>query len=220
MNHPSELALERHLQDPQRSDAASHIAGCGACRARVQQMEEEGEKFRRFVYPATLENVVKPRRVSLRLAWLLAPAAGLAAVLLVARTGPSSDYIGSKGAPLELTAYLSSRALSEGETVPADAALRFRVRSARECPLLVFSVDGRGEVSRLYSQDVKGDVTLPGGVRLDGRAGPERFFAVCGASYENVVKAARSLDPDRLRHAAALPDVSSPQSSILLEKKP
>src|SRR5436190_1121024 len=101
MNHPSDLKLERHLVDPERSAIAPHLGGCERCRERLSQMRQQGEDFRRFVYPATLDAVTRPRFRSLRALWLLAPAAGLATVLLIARQGPTSDYVGSKGGQLD-----------------------------------------------------------------------------------------------------------------------
>ena len=105
MNHPSDLKLELHLLDPERSPVAAHLGECERCRERVSEMRRQGDDFRRFVYPATLDGLLKPRWRPLRSLWLLAPAAGLAAVLLIARPGPTSDYVGTKGGPLSLTAY-------------------------------------------------------------------------------------------------------------------
>ena len=222
MSHPSDLKLERHLFDKGRSPVAEHVAGCDRCRARVLEMEKQGEDFRRFVYPATLENVFRRRWTPLRSLWLFAPAAGLAAVLLIARTGPTFDHIGSKGGALTLTAYVAlpagAKVVADGETVPASASLRFRVRSAQPCPLTLLSVDAAGQVSKLYAQEVSGDVALPGGIRLDGRAGPERFFAVCSPGYDVVEQAARRIGPS-VRQKNALPDVRGPQASLLIEKK-
>ena len=224
MNHPSELKLERHLLDPERSPIKAHLLECERCRGRVAEMEKQGEDFRRFVYPATLEKVTKPRWTLGRSVWLLLPAAGLATVLLVARTGPTSDYIGSKGVPLAMTAYAAlpsgAKVLADGDAVPASASLRFRVRAAQPCRLSVLSVDSTGQVSKLYAQEVRGDVALPGGVRLDGKGGPERFFAVCGSGgYDAVEQAARRLGSD-VRQKRARPGVQGPQTSRLLEKKP
>ena len=219
MNHPSELKLERHLLDPARSPVRDHVDGCGQCQARLSEMEKQGEDFRRFVYPATLEKVTRRRSwmPSLRALWVLAPAAGLAVVLILARPGPSDDYIGSKGEPLQLTAYA---ALSSGaKTVPATASVRFRVRAKKPCVLSLLSVDASGQVSKLYAQEVRGDVALPGGVRLDGKAGPERFFAVCGPGYDTVEQAARRVG-ENVRQIHALSGVEGPQTSLLIEKKP
>jgi hypothetical protein len=226
MTHPSELKLERHLLDPARSPIAAHLEGCDRCRDRVAQMRQEGEDFRRFVYPATLDALQAPRFPAfraLRNLWLLAPAAGLAAMLLLVRAGPVNDYIGTKGGPLELTAYAAmtsgAKPLADGDTVSATASLRFRVRSPKTCALSLFSVDQGGQVSRLYTQQVKGDVVLPGGVRLDGKAGLERFFAVCGPDYVTLERAARNLG-DGLREKSTLPGVRAPQASLLIEKTP
>src|SRR3954452_2658932 len=177
MNHPSELKLERHLLDPSRSPVQDHVASCGNCQARLAQMEKQGEDFRRFVYPATLDKVTRPRFQfnALRALWLAAPAAGLAAVLLMARTGPASDgptatYTGTKGAPVQLTIYAAlpsgARLVDDGEALPASASLRFRVHAIEPCDLSLLSVDGAGQVSKLYTQKVQGDLTLPGGLRL------------------------------------------------------
>jgi anti-sigma factor RsiW len=224
MNHPSELKLERHLLDPDRSPIQEHLAGCERCRARVAEMEKQGEDFRRFVYPATLEEVVKRRWAPMRALWVIAPAAGLATVLLIARTGPTSDYVGSKGGALALTAYAplpsGAKALEEGEAVPAGASLRFRVRAEQPCMLSLVSVDATGQVSKLYAQEVRGDVTLPGGVRLDGKAGPERFFAACDPGGSDAVEQAARRVGQEIRQNRALPGVQGPQASLLIEKKP
>ena len=222
MTHPSELKLERHLLDPERSPIKQHLAGCERCRARVAEMEKQGEDFRRFVYPATLEGVSRRRWALPRALWVLAPAAGLATVLLIARTGPTSDYIGTKGDALTMTAYASlpsgAKVLADGEAVPASVSLRFRVRTERPCTLALVSVDATGQVSKLYAQEVRGDVTLPGGVRLDGKAGPERFFAVCAsAGYDAVEQAARRVG-EEIRQKRELPGVQGPQASLLVEK--
>src|SRR5512140_3496343 len=232
MNHPSELKLERHLLDPSRSPVQDHVASCGNCQARLAQMEKQGEDFRRFVYPATLDNVTRPRFHfhfnALRALWLAAPAAGLAAVLLMARTGPATDgptsgYIGTKGAQVKMTVYAAlpsgARLVDDGDALPASASLRFHVDAKKPCDLSILSVDGSGQVSRLYTQKVQGDLTLPGGVRLDGKAGPERFFAVCGPGYAQVEQGARRVGDD-VRQIRELPGVDAPQTSLLIEKKP
>ena len=175
MNHPSDLKLEEHLLD--RAKHAEHIASCARCQERLAQMEEEGRHFRQFVYPATLPELEKPRR-SWR--WLLAPLGALAAAaLVVIAQRPPSDYVGTKGAALKLTIYTQARALGDGEQVPASASLRFRVHTSEPCELTLTSTDDRGEVSRIYQGKAEGDAELPGGATLDGKAGTERFTAMC-----------------------------------------
>lgn len=177
MSHLSDYALEEHLLDPQKH--FDHIAGCERCKARLSRMEEEGRHFRRFVYPATLETLERPRRRSW--AWLLAPMGALAAaglVLVVNR--PQSDYVGTKGSALKLSVYTAARALNDGDAVPASASLRFRVQVSSPCELSLLSVDDSGQISRIYGPaKAQGDEALPGGAQLDGRPGTERFFAIC-----------------------------------------
>jgi anti-sigma factor RsiW len=224
MNHPSELKLERHLLDPEASEIAAHVRECERCRERVAQMRQQGDDFRRFVYPATLDQVTRPRAwLRSRALWLLAPAAGLATVLLLVRPGPTSDYVGTKGGPLTLTAYAASpsgtRALEDGAAVSASASLRFRVRTSEPCNLTLLSVDDSGQISKLYSREVRGEITLPGGVQLDGKPGRERFFAVCTDDPGAVEQAARRIGSE-VGKIVALPGVQGPQASLLIEKRP
>src|SRR5512139_1521309 len=127
---PSDLALEAHLLDPAASRLGGHLAACPSCSARLAAMERQGEDFRRFVYPATVEKVEaaagRPRR---RFLWLLAPApvlaAALAVVLLRPAPGPDEGYLGLKGGPggLGLTIFTPgdglARPLADGAHVPA-----------------------------------------------------------------------------------------------------
>ena len=198
MKHPSDLALEEHLLD--RNKHADHVAGCDRCRQRVAMMEEEGKHFRQYVYPATLEKLeAAPKR---RWSWLLGPiaaAAAAAAVLALYVRQPDSDYVGTKGSALKLTIYASdgsgAHAVADGATVPANAALRFKVHASSPCELTILSLDDSGQVSTVAAgAKIAGEQTLPGGAVLDGRAGQERFFAVCApgriAGLEEKVKAA------------------------------
>ncbi|HET8724835.1 MAG TPA: DUF4384 domain-containing protein [Anaeromyxobacteraceae bacterium] len=241
--HASELALEVHLVDPQRSGLDEHLRACGACAERLARMAREGEHFVRFVYPRTVDRVCEEggrrRRVSRFLAWLL-PASGLAAAaaLLLVSPVPPSDHLGVKGTALSLQAFVGgeggARALSDGETVSPSALLRFRVAAGSPCQLWLVSVDGKGEVSRLFPPEgdrpaaVRGGTTLPGGAALDGASGPERIFAVCSADpvplgeIERASRAAAAGGADGIRRAArlsGLPDGAA-QASLLVEKGP
>jgi hypothetical protein len=239
---PSSLALEAVLLEPQSAPAAAHAKGCEKCRARLVQMEREGEDFRRFVYPATLAAVEKPVRAPwISWAFIAAPAAALAAaaVVIIARpVGPGEDYLGTKGAALKLSIYTGgaekAHELSDREGVRANAALRFRVQASSACKLWIVSVDERGTVSRLFpaggesGASVQGLVTLPGGAELDGRAGPERVYAVCSsdevslARLESVVRGTVGAGTENVRAAGALQGLprGSAQATLLLEKKP
>ncbi len=228
---PSELKLERHLLDPATSPIRAHVEGCAACQARLQQMEQEGETFRRFVAPATLDAVVAPRR-SFRRYWLaLAPAAAAAAFLLFARSASRDDYVGVKGGALTLTAFVPgatrAQALADGARVAADASLRFRVQAARPCRLWVLSVDASGAVSRLFdAPEVRGTFDAPGSIHLDGMPGPERFYAVCGGAdlgYDRVAAAAERIaraGEGAVRRGGALEGLpgAAAQATLLVEK--
>lgn len=240
---PSDLALERHLLDPAASPHLAHVEACPPCRARVARMQAEGEDFRRFVFPATVDQVeaaaARPRRRWFPL--VLAPAGALvaiaAALLLVVRAppGPPPGYVGTMGGPITLAAFTGGaegvHALADGEVVPAAAALRFKVR-AKDCSLWVLSVDGAGAVTRLFPAEGGPAVPppggeLPGGAVLDGIAGPERLYAVCGdeplpwADVERAARAAAGGGAERVRAGGRLdlPEHAS-QATLLLEKRP
>jgi len=239
---PSDLALEAYLLDPGRSALAPHVAACEPCRTRLARMEAEAEEFRRLVYPATVgevEDAAEPRRR--RLLSVIAPVAGFAAaaaaaVLLVRPAGPPPDYVGAKGAPMALAVFVGGEggavAVPDGAAVPADAAIRFKVRPAPGCRLWIISVDAAGQVSRLFpaagdAAEVADAGPLPGGAVLDGTAGPERIFAVCAPAalpYDSVERAARAAaggGPEKVRAAKALPGLPAraSQATLLLEKR-
>jgi hypothetical protein len=242
---PSDLALEAHLLGPARSQVSPHLEVCDRCRARVARMQQEGEEFRRFVFPATVaavESAAEKRRP--RLAFIFGPvgafAAMTAALLVFVRTqgpdGPDAGYVGTKGSGIGLAAFVNgeggARPLEDGEVVPASAAIRFRVSPAAEgCFLWILSVDAKGQVSRIYppkgdSPEARGAGVVPGGAVLDGEPGPERLFAVCApaAMAWGEVKSAApaAAGPDAVRQARALggPLSAAPQSTLLLEKRP
>ena len=241
----SELALETHLLDPQRSQIELHLESCVACRARLARMEREGEEFRRFVHPRTLEGVLTSH-LSRRTGWrnwfaVLLPAGGIAAAaaaMLLVSPQPPADYLGAKGAPLAMQVWVGdadgAREVADGGAVPVGSRLRFRVSAGLPCRLWLVSVDARGDVSRLYpaqgdvAADLKGGATLPGGVALDDVTGPERLFAICSATalpLESVERATRGAavgGADALRRSARLEGLpaGTPQASLLVEKVP
>jgi hypothetical protein len=241
--HPSELALEAYLFERDQSPVAGHVAGCEHCRARLARMEREGENFRRFVLPATLDAVLaknSPGRRRKAWTWLLALAPAAAAVALVVALRPAEPpdgYVGIKGG-MNLVAYVNApggaNAVRDGQAVPPSAALRFMVNPGGSCNLWIVSVDESGQVSRIYpaagndGAPVSGKrVTLPGGAMLDGRTGLERFYGVCSPgplAYEDVVKCVRSSvhGATDVRKGPALSGLpkGARQVSLLVEKRP
>jgi hypothetical protein len=240
MTCPSDLKLEAHLLDAAHSPVAAHVAGCDRCRGRLQRMEREGEDFRRFVYPATLAALEKRPPRSWLWVKFAAPVAALAAaaVVLAVRTGPPDDYSGTKGAALKLTVYAGlgerARALGDREAVPANASLRFRVQPSGPCHLAIVSVDETAHVSRLFPPTGEEAVSvtkmqvLPGGAVLDGRAGPERIYAVCAAApvplsrIEEAAHAVSAPGSASVRSGGPLRGLpqGSAQATLLLEKIP
>ncbi len=242
---PTDLALECHLLDPAASPIAAHLSSCEPCRARLARMEEEGERFRRFVFPATVDRVEEAARRRPVRWWIavLSPVPAVAAlvtvILAVGAPGPREEYVGVKGGGgLGLSAFVQdaggARTVPDGGTVAANAALRLRVRTLAPCRLFVLSIDGRGTVSRLDAGGPQGlplaagRHDLPGGVELDGAAGPERLFAVCtpaGGSWPDVEKAGRAAaagGAGTVRRSARLGSLpaGAAQTTLLLEKAP
>lgn len=241
---PSDLALELFLLQPERSPDAGHVATCPACTTRLARMRDEGEEFRREVFPRTVEAVEQAfEKRRFRWSFVLAPAGALAAVavaFLLVRSGPPSDYeYGVKGTGMALAVFVNggqgARAVPDGAAVPASAALRFKVQPADDCWLWIMSVDASGEISRLYPPkgippDRRGTGPVPGGAVLDGQPGPERIYAVCAPTQEMAwaeVKAAAAAvatggGPERVRTARGLGGSLSGalQASLLLEKRP
>jgi hypothetical protein len=244
---PSDLALEHYLLERTSSKFAPHVGACATCQSRVAEMEQEGQQFLQYVFPATvgkIEEAAGAKRASWKRWLVVLPvpvAAAMAALLLVLPSkGPDDDYTGIKGGSgsIGLTVFLGavdgSRVVAGGEAIPASAALRFKVQPSKACSLWVVSVDATGQVSRLYPSagdsgaQISTGGPLPGGAVLDGRSGPERIFAFCSpkpVSYAAVQKAVqRAVSPGEqgVRAAArvpGLPDGTS-QDSVLIEKRP
>jgi hypothetical protein len=200
---PSELALEVFLLAPGRSRLTPHIETCPGCAERLARMREEGEEFRRVVFPQTVE-AIEDAFVKRRLDWrrVFAPAAALAAaavaatVLLIVPSHQQhrgEEYVGAKGPGMTFAVFANGDdpdcAVEEGEAVKADAELWFSVQPSTECFLWVMSVDASGRISQVYPPpgappERRTTGKVPGGFRLDGQEGPERVFAVCAPTQE------------------------------------
>jgi hypothetical protein len=237
---PSELKLERHLLEP-AAEIVAHLGECQRCRSRHGQMLEDGERFARFIFPATVEPLVQRRARGrgswLRaLGWLALPAGALTTGLVAWLTlVPPSSYVGSKGPAVSLTVYAQAQgtatAVQDGQSVPAGAALRFRVQANRACHLWLVSVDQTGLISQLFpaqgelSSEKRIGGALPGGALLDGRPGPERLFAVCSekpislTELQHALKESVPMGANGVRDSHILSDLpGAGQASILLEK--
>jgi hypothetical protein len=239
---PSDLRLEALLLASDGADAG-HVAECPACQERLAEMRAQGEAFAREVYPATVDAVIASvqsgpaARPAPRLRWLRfavpLAAAAAAALFLLVRLRPAPT--------VELSVFVKDGAraapVTDGEPVPASAALRFEVHPSSPCCLWILSVDPSGNIARLYPP--KGDKAseelihpaephaLPTTAVLDGQAGPARIFAVCTKAPVPWPKlkdaAAKKLEKGedavrQLRAISGLPRGSA-QTSVLIEKR-
>jgi hypothetical protein len=240
---PSELTLEAHLLRPE-PEVTAHLAGCAACPERLRRMELLGDEFRTRVYPATVGAVRRAARATAPgrsgLFWLV-PLPAFAAAALVALLGrapsPGAEYVGTKGNPLGFTVFAATdggaRSISDREEIPAAAALRFYVKPPRPCWLWVVSVDTDGQVSRIFPAGgstptrVEAAGALPGGALLDGRAGPERMYAVCTRQslvfddLAHLVEIAATGGEGGVRGAGELQGLpeGAAQATVVLEKR-
>jgi hypothetical protein len=243
-SHPSDLALELFLLQPEESPEKGHLSACPTCTTRLAQMREEGEDFKRFVFPQTVE-AVEDAMEKRPFAWralfkVLVPvgAAAALAVTLLLPSGPPDDYVGVKGSGMILSVFVNgadgASALPDGAKVPAGAALRFKIKPEKnDCHLWIASVDAKGEISRIYppagtKPQCLGAGAVPGGAVLDGQPGPERIFALCAPS-ENTdwpeVKAALQGAAGGAEHVRTAKSLKGPLSkrfnaTLLLEKQP
>ncbi|MEW6433599.1 MAG: DUF4384 domain-containing protein [Myxococcota bacterium] len=231
-----DVAMEKVLLGAADQVSAAHAGACPACHARLEALRAQGEDFQRFVFPSTVDAVtdaVAPGRRA-RWWWALGPAA-VAAALVVSLwpRGPAEDYVGLKGAApaLGLTVYTldgqgGAVAVADGASLPADATLRFTVNPSAPCYLWLVSIDGQGQVSKLFPASgeaawVTQATTLPGGAVLDGVPGPERLVAVCSpepVGFEQLEAAVTRHSADEVRRAFRLP-VGGGQASVLVEKR-
>lgn len=166
---PSNLQLEVYLLAPESSGIATHVPTCERCNARLAAMRAVGEEFAREVYPATLDCVAEaafhapsrkasPASVPGRAWWrwlvVAAPVAAALAAVLLLTYGPSG-----RARALDLAVFVDASGALEpvrdGAIVPASAALRFRVQPGAPCNLWVLSVNGEGDIIRVYPP--KGD---------------------------------------------------------------
>jgi hypothetical protein len=198
-------------------------------------MQREGEDFRRFVYPATVDAVTASAARSRPRRWLLVPvaAAAAAAAIALALLLPGRSTPPAGGLGFTVAAAADARTLREGERVPADAAVRFAVETPAACHLWIAAVDASGEVARVFppgkgggGAEVARGAAQAGGRVLDGKPGPERFYAICSPGpwtwpeCVKVLAASTSGGADAVRSPRplrGLPD-GSVTATILVEK--
>jgi hypothetical protein len=197
MTCPSELKLETYLLAPGRSSIARHVTDCDACQGRLAEMKRLADEFQREVYPGTVGAIERSgltvtaaaRQRSLPRWKVWGPPLAAVAALLLAFLWRERQGGGALHLAVFVEAPSGVAPVRDGAAVAADASLRFQVQPRSPCNLWVLSVNGAGDIVRLYPP--KGDRAaelevhpprrhdLPTVALLDGRAGPQRIFAVC-----------------------------------------
>lgn len=148
---------------------------------------------------------------------------------------PADDSAGAKGGALALTVFLGAdgaRAVADGERVPAGAQLRVSVRPDHACRLWVVSAGPSGQVSRVFPPDGDGGASsvegreVSAGAVLDGKSGPERFFALCApgaldlSTVRQAVSSAVGSGDQGVRSVRVIPGLpdGTVQESVVVEK--
>jgi hypothetical protein len=236
---PSELRLEGYLLDPATSGLAPHVGGCERCRVRLERMKAEGDDFRQYVFPSTIDAVVAAAVPRPGPGWMAAflpiAAACAAALVFLLRPVPPEGILAARGEVLSLEVFTGSsegaRQLGNGELLPEGAPLRFKVKTTVPCRVRIVAADCEGHVSVLYpgpGEDapiVSGTSILPGEAKLAGDEGPERIFALCSREPLPMLALAASLsdqatgDDDRVRRASRLSGLpqGTLQATLLVE---
>jgi len=235
---PSDLRLEEYLLDPESSGLASHVDSCETCRGRIARMNAEGEEFRQYVFPATVDAVVAsatPRRPSWLGLLLPVAATAAAALLLVVKPLAPEAVLASKGEVLRMQVLAAMpdgvQPVANGGLVPPGVPLQIQVESTVACRLKVMAADCEGNVTVLHpaSGEESTLVTTSGPAviqaRLNGDEGPERVYAVCSREPLPLLALATNLkdqstgDDDRVRRAGRISGLppGTLQATLLVE---
>lgn len=211
-----------------------------------QLEEEEGGLERLAALEASTEAILElypPRVVALTieqelqerrpLPWFVAMVPALLAALVLVfavNTGPTEEYIGSKGEPrLMITQRVDGGVLplEPGEEVGEGDVVQLSYAAMGARHGVIVSIDGAGVATLHFptdgdtALDVDGVTNLSMGYRLDDAPAHERFFLVTSDApidVEAVLEQARSLArrPDA---AEAELDTELQQTSVLLRKE-
>jgi hypothetical protein len=235
---PSDLRLEEYLLDPGSSGVAPHVDSCETCRGRIARMTAEGDEFRQYVFPATVDAVVASaaRRRPSWLGLLLPVAATCAAALLfVVRPVAPEAVLAAKGEVLRMQVLAATpggvQPVANGALVPPKTPLQIQVESTVACRLKVMAADCEGHVTVLHPAAGEESTLVtssgPAVIQavLQGDEGPERVYAVCSREPLPLLALAINLkdqstgDDDRVRRAARISGLppGTLQATLLVE---
>lgn len=233
----SDLVLDRIVNGelPREGEPGAHLAGCEACRARLEAFEAAARDFGEVHFVAKLAaqataavGGARPWRV--RMAVAAAGLAAAAAVLLLVTRPPSEGVRTKGGLSLEVVARHADgrvETVLPGATLAPGDAIRFRVTNPTAGYLAIVGADAARQVTAYVPARMqpsgRGQL-LEGSVILDETRGAERLTAVLcprAIADEELLAAARRA----LEHAGFDPRAQGPldldceQAAVLLEKK-
>jgi hypothetical protein len=247
-----DILIEQLLLGELPEAKARQLAEDPRVRARMAELEASNREILQRYPPEVMvkrigwrlekqEAPARPRRWSLP---RLAPAAGLAALLLaagavlvtVAPWRDSGEHTRLKGARAHLVIYRKTaggaEALAAGSGIRAGDVLQIGYVAAARKYGVIFSIDGRGLLTLHYPASPQsssqlseqGEMMLDYAYQLDDAPGFERFFLVTAdraPSVEEVLAAGRRLasDPRQARQASLGLPSGLEQWSMLLAKK-
>jgi hypothetical protein len=218
-------------QDAERAQV--HLGGCGACKRRWDELNEDRQRFEKFVYPRTVAQVeARARRGAgawegLLARWrLMVPALGLAAaaaIAIVVMPRAQAPYYGEKGGPnIEVVASRGETQFSvrAGSHLRPRDRIRFVVDPAGAKYLLIASRDGRGNVTVYFPYGGAQSAPLsakhqelPDSIELDDVIGPERLYALFSDSPLRTDEVKKQLSA----HSDKLDDITGVKEAITRE---
>jgi hypothetical protein len=192
MDHLSALTLDAlelgSLDAASCERARDHLATCARCAEDLETLRESRARFDATVFARTLPAL--GRRQSRRhWYWLLSPALAGVAVAVLFAVRPGSDVTAKGGPTCEVFARRGSRvfAVKDGSALAPGDEIRFVVRPAGYRHVLVGSVDAAAVATIYAPYSGKESLSLasptdraelPGSIRLDTTAGPERLYCL------------------------------------------
>jgi anti-sigma factor RsiW len=193
MDHLSALTLDAlelgSLDAASSQRARDHLATCARCAADLATLRESRARFDATVFARTLPALGR-RQARRRWYWLLsAPALAGVAVAVLLAVRPGSDLTAKGGPTCEVFARRGARvfAVKDGSALAPGDEIRFVVRPAGYRHVLVGSVDAAAVATIYAPYSGKQSLSLasptdraelPGSIRLDTTAGPERLYCL------------------------------------------